>query len=253
MIPSLTQILHINRSGMLTFLSDLDVVSNNLANVNTVGYKSSRANFQEMLENARSAELAERRSLGVQIRATQRLMEQGSLQSAPNALDLAVNGEGFFAVELPDGSIAYTRDGQFKLDADLNIVSAQGYPLVWDGQVPQNAAGIQVTQNGAVMVLQGTNWVQAGTIELYRFANPGALSGNGQNLWLENDVSGQAQAGAANADGNGQILSYFLESSNVNLADEMTRLVSLQRSFEMSLRSFQQTDTMIQQAIHMRR
>jgi flagellar basal-body rod protein FlgG len=245
MPSSLTQILHINRSGMLARLLDLDSVSHNLSNVNTTGFKSSRSNFQELLNNAVLG--------GTQLRATQRFMDQGSLRQTGNALDLAISGTGFFAVTMPDGRTAYTRDGQFTLDANRQIVNASGMPLVWDGQIPEDATDINIFPDGAVMVWQGNRWVQAGTIQTARFANPNGLSGYGSNLWLETEVSGEAQMGTPGADGYGQVAGRTLEQSNVNLANEMTQMVALQRSFEMSLRAFQTTDTMISQAISMRR
>lgn len=245
MPSNLGQILHIARSGMLARLLDLDQVSHNLANINTTGFKSSRSNFQEMLE-ARGLN-------GTQLRATQRFMDQGALRETGSPLDLAINGVGFFAVTLPDGRTAYTRDGQFNLDAGRRIVTANGFPLVWDGQIPEDAAEIAVYPDGAVSVLQGETWNQAGTIQLSRFPNPTAMEGYGSNLWLASGPSGAAEAGAADADGYGQIVGRALESSNVSIANEMSQMVALQRSFQMSLRTFQQTDEMMSQAIHMRR
>jgi flagellar basal-body rod protein FlgG len=180
-------------------------------------------------------------------------MDQGSLRQTGNPLDLAVNGEGFFALTLPDGRTAYTRDGQFSLDANRQIVSASGFPLAWEGEIPEDARDISVNPDGRVMVKQGDAWNQAGTIQLSRFDNPSGMLSYGSNLWLETEVSGQAQAGAPDAEGFGQLVGSSLELSNVNIANEMTQLVALQRSFEMSLRTFQQTDTMLSQVIHMRR
>ncbi len=243
-MSSFTQILNVTRSGMLARMMDLDVASNNLSNVNTVGFKSSRSNFQEML--------AARQLSGTQISSTQTMMGQGSLSQTENSLDLAISGEGFFAVSLPDGRTAYTRDGQFFLDGDSQIVNANGFPLVWDGDIPDGAEDIHVNPDGSVMVLQDGNWSQAGTIQTNKFPNPLGLLGYGQNLWLASDASGAAQAGTPNSDGYGVIVGKAVERSNVNLAEEMTRLISLQRSFEMSLKTFQQTDQMLDQAIHMR-
>lgn len=244
-MANLNTILHVARSNMLSNLFDLDIVSSNLANFNTIGYKANRGNFQEML-NAQKLH-------GVQLRATQRLMQQGSLRESLNPYDLAIEGEGFFAVTLPDNRTAYTRDGQFGLDANRRIVNANGFPLVWQGQIPQDALEIQVYPNGNVMALQGNTWNQVGTVQLTRFANPSGLQGFGQNLWLATNVSGQAQTGPANAGGNGLIRSRMLEASNVNVATEMTEMVNLQRSFQMSQRTFTQTDQMIAEAIQMRR
>jgi flagellar basal-body rod protein FlgG len=245
MTTSLTQILHITRSGMLARLLDLDVVSHNLANINTTAFKSSRTNFQELLNQGGYG--------GVQLRATQTLLTQGSLRQTGNPLDLAIEGEGYFMVTLPDGRTAYTRDGEFTLDANLQIVNASGMRLVWNGQIPPGASQVNVFPDGTVMVWQGTQWVRAGQIQLARFANPNGLLSYGSNLWLESQVSGAAQVGTATTQGYGLIRSGALEQSNVNLANEMAQMVTLQRSFEMSLRAFQQTDQMIAQAIHLRR
>jgi flagellar basal-body rod protein FlgG len=244
MTISINQILHISRSGMLSHLLDLDVIANNLANINTTGFKSSRSNFQEMLFSNLNN--------GVQIRTTQRFMDQGSLTKTSNPLDLAVNGNGFFVLSLPDGRTAYTRDGTFKLDATRKIVNANGFPLVWDGQIPEDATQVSIEMDGTVRVQQNGVWNQMGTIQLSRFTNPNGLEGYGDNMWLENEVSGPAQAGTAGIEGMGQILSNTLENSNVNIADEMSQLVTLQRSFDMSLRTFQQTDEMLDLAIRMR-
>ncbi len=245
MTNSITQILHLARSGMLARFMDLDVVANNLANVNSIGYKRTRANFQELLTAGGKS--------GVGIRATQRLMDQGSLRPSRNPLDLAIQGEGFFAVRLEDGGTAYTRDGQFRLDADGQIVTADGYRLVWTGSVPADALEIHVNPDGGVMVRQGDTWSQVGEIQLTRFANPSGLQGQGQNLWLETEISGSPQSGAPASAGLGLIVGNALEASNVNLAQEMTHMISLQRAFEMSLRTFEFTDQMLSQAIRMRR
>jgi flagellar basal-body rod protein FlgG len=245
MPSSITQILHINRSGMLARLLDLDVVSNNLANVNTTGFKGARSNFQELLDAANRN--------GVYLRSTQKFMQQGPLQVTGAPLDLAISGEGFFAVQLPDGRTAYTRDGQFTLDANRQIVNTSGMRLVWQGQIPADATAVSVRANGDVFVQQGDAWNRAGNIQLYRFPNVDGLQGYGMNQWLETEVSGAAVAGTPSAGGYGEMVAGSLERSNVNMASEMTQIISLQRSFEMSLRTFQQTDTMLYQAIHMRR
>jgi len=244
-MPSFTQLLHVTRSGMLARLEALDVSSNNLANVNTIGYKRGRANFQEVL-NAQVQG-------GARVRATQNLMEQGGLQATENPLDLAIEGTGFFMIQLPDGRTAYTRDGQLFMDADRQLVTADGFPLVWDGQIPADAEDIFVNPDGTVMALQNGVWNEVGNIELARFPNPTGLLNYGQNLWLETDASGAAEVGAPATEGYGQIFGHALETSNVSLAEEMTNLTTLQRGFEMSLRIFQQTDQMLSQAIHMRK
>jgi flagellar basal-body rod protein FlgG len=245
MAPSFTDILNVTRGSMLARLMDLDLRSHNLSNVNTAGFKRSRANFQEVLEAQQLG--------GVQTSSTQRFMDQGSLRQTNAPLDLAINGEGFFAVTLPDGRTAYTRDGQFDLDGERQLVNASGFPVVWEGEIPEGAAGVHVNPDGSVVVQQGDVWVAAGTIQIARFPNSSGLESFGQNLLLETEVSGAAEVGAAGSTGYGQILGGALEQSNVNLADEMTHIVALQRSFEMSVRTFQNTDQMLSQAIHIRR
>jgi flagellar basal-body rod protein FlgG len=244
-MANINQILHISSSGMLAQLTDLDLVSDNLANINTAGFKSTRSNFQELL----NAQLES----GVEIQSSQRFMDQGNLQKTDSPLDLAINGEGFFAVQMNGGQTAYTRDGEFSLDSQRRIVNANGLPLVWQGQIPQDATEITVKSDGTVLARQGNKWNQAGVIQLNRFANPSGMEGFGSNLWLATDVSGQAQTGRADSQGFGEIVGSSLEQSNVNIANEMAEMVSLQRSFQMSLRALQQTDQMIAQAIRMRR
>ena len=245
MSSSLFHILNISQSAMLTQLQDLDMTSNNLANINTAGFKSTRGNFQELLNQA---ELE-----GTKLSSSQLLMTQGALRSTGNPLDVAVQGEGFFQVGLADGRTAYTRDGQFHIDANRNLVTSSGEKVVWQGQIPQNFEEVAIAPNGAVNVRVGLNWSQAGTLQLSRFANPTGLQGYGQNLWLATPSSGQAQNGAPASPNFGSLQSQAVEAANVNIANEMTNMTVLQRAFQMSTRAFQTTDGMITQAIHMRR
>ena len=145
MPASLFHTLNISRQDMLSRLSDLDVTSSNLANINTAGYKANRSNFQELL-NQQVKE-------GTQMRATQLLTMQGSLRDLTNPLDWAIQGEGFFSVTLPDGGTGYTRDGQFTLDAERNLVTASGYPLVWDGDIPEGTTSISIDPDGTITAL----------------------------------------------------------------------------------------------------
>jgi flagellar basal-body rod protein FlgG len=231
---------------MLTRLSDLDVTSNNLANINTAGYKTNRSNFQEMLNQ----QLKE----GMQMPATQMLTMQGTLRDSTNPLDWAIQGEGFFSVTLPDDEIGYTRDGQFTLDAERNLVTASGYPLVWDGEIPEGTTSISIGPDGTVTALDADGAAtEAGAVELTRFPNPGGLTGHGDNLWLESDASGAAQTGAPGSENFGTLSAYRVEGSNVDMAQELTRLMTLQRAFSMSLKVFEQTDMMISQAINLRK
>jgi len=241
---SLHQIFNINRSGMLSLLQGLDAVSHNLANINTVGFKGSRTNFQELLsENLHG---------GTQLRATQTMLSQGRLRETGNGLDAAIDGRGYFQIQMPEERTGYTRDGQFYLDQDQQIVNSDGYPLVWNGTVPADAEDVHINPDGSVMVKQGMTWSEAGTISLAVFPNALGLESHGRNLFLETDVSGEPEVGAPASAPYGQLIGEAVEDSNVDIAQEMSSLITMQRSFEMSLRSFQQTDQMMSQIINIR-
>lgn len=246
MSSSLFHTLHISRQDLLNRLLDLDVVSNNLANMNTAGFKASRSNFQELLH--------QRTLEGVTLASTQGLMQQGALRNSANPLDWAIQGEGFFQVRLPDGSIGYTRDGQFLLDSSRQLVTAAGYRLVWNGQIPDGTTDVYILPDGSVQAtLQDGTRLIAGQVQLARFVNPSGLIAQGHNVWLASEASGAAQVGTPGTAGFGMIAAHAVEQSNVDLSTEMTRLMSLQRSFQMSVRTFQQTDTMIAQALTLRK
>jgi flagellar basal-body rod protein FlgG len=246
MASSLFGTLNISRTDILSRLRDLDVVSSNVANVNTSGFKSNRSNFQEML-NKKVEE-------GTRIPNTQLMLNQGSLVDSASPLDWAIQGEGFFSVTLPNGDTGYTRDGEFKLDTNRDIVNANGYLLVWDGDVPEDAVDVTIQSDGTVTAINvDGETTDIGNVELTRFPNATGLTGYGDNVWLESDSSGAAQTGAPGADGFGLVVSHKVEQSNVNLGRELTRLTTLQRSFGMSISAFQQTDTMISLAINLRK
>lgn len=245
MASNLFHTLNISRQDMYARLMELDDVSNNLANINTIGYKRSRLNFQELLDRGYRE--------GNYIASTQVMTGQGAIRNSDNPMDVAISGEGFFAVDLGDGEVGYSRNGQFQLDADKNLVNSGGYPLVWEGQIPAGAEEIHFMQDGSIMARQGETWTIVGRLELYRFNNPTALTRKGENIWLASEASGEAQAGQPGVEGMGQIVPRALEQSNVDLSYEVTRMITLQRAFQMSTRTFQQTDEMISGAIHMRK
>jgi flagellar basal-body rod protein FlgG len=245
MASSLFQILNISRQDMLSRLLELDTTSNNLANVSTTGYKSQRSNFQELLQKAQLS--------GGRMASTQMLTGQGSFNNTGNALDLGIEGEGYFQMRTADGQTAYSRDGQFQLDSSLNIVNGSGQKLIWSGQIPATSEAVQVEPNGTVLTRTGTTWTQAGQIQLARFTNASGLLEKGQNLYLPSANSGPAQVGNPGTTLLGSIQAGQLEQSNVNSAAEMTNMILLQRDFDISTKVFQTTDTMIDQAIQMRR
>jgi flagellar basal-body rod protein FlgG len=246
MSSSLFHTLNISRQDILSRLTDLDVTSNNLANLNTAGFKASRSNFQEMLNQQINA--------GTQLSSTQMLDTQGTLRDSTNPFDWAIQGEGFFSVTLPDGTKGYTRDGQFSLDADRKLVTASGYPLVWTGTIPEGATNLSISAEGIVtgQDAQGAS-LNIGTVQLARFANPSGLTSRGDNVWLASEASGPVQTGAPGSANLGTVSPYRVEQSSIELTQEMTHLLTLQRSFSMSMRAFQQTDTMISQAINLRK
>jgi len=241
---SLYQILSISRQDMRARLFDLDSTSNNLANINTIGYKRNRVNFQELLEEAQHS--------GTRISSTQIMQDQGARRTTSNGLDMMIQGEGFFMVQMPNDVVGYTRDGAFQLDADGTIVSPSGYPLIWDGEIPPETQEVQVQPNGVVYAKVNNAWEEAGTMQIARFTNPTALQVHGDNVYLETELSGEAVLGDPASENFGLVNSYSLEMSNVNMADEMTHLMTMQRAFQISVRTFQQTDTMMQQALRMR-
>lgn len=246
MSSSLFHTLNISRQDMITRLVDLDVIANNLANMNTAGFKASRSNFQELLEKANRE--------GITIAGTQGLMQQGSLRDSGNYLDWAVQGEGFFGVRMPDGTTGYTRDGQFHLDGNRTLVTAAGLPVVWQGTIPNGISSLALTPDGQVEAVfpDGTHSI-CGRVQLSTFANPSALKIEGENLWIETASSGKAITGTPGTGNIGITLNNVVEQSNVDISREMTSMMADQRSFQLSVKAFQQTDTMIQQALNLRK
>ena len=245
MSTSLFHVMNISRMDMLSKMNALDITSNNLANSNTIGYKTNRGNFQELLDKASYN--------GTHQSSSQVLMGQGTLKQTGNAMDVAIQGDGFFQVTYAAGKTGYTRDGQFSLDANEKLVTVMGYPVVWSGTIPAGVEEIQIQENGEVQVRVGEDWTQAGTIQLARFMNPTALQMNGNNIYIPSDNSGTAQLGQPGSTNFGTLQSQTLEQSTTDLTREMTNLISIQRGFQLSTRIFQATDTMISQAIHVRK
>ncbi len=245
MSTSLFHILNISRMDMLSRMTALDTVANNVSNINTMGYRGSRSNFQEMLDQAKLE--------GVHLTSTQLNTTQGSVVQTGNQLDVAIEGDGFFQINIGAGKTGYTRDGQFMIDSQGRLVTASGNPLIWTGTIPADAEEIAFQPDGLVRVRVGDDWVEAGTINLARFSNPSALQLNGNNILVETVASGTAQTGRPGSPLFGRLLGQTAERSNVNMADEMTNMIVIQRNFQMSTRIFQATDTMISQAIHVRK
>lgn len=258
--------LFIAATGMEAQKLNIDVIANNLANVNTVGFKKSRADFQELLyqnlktPGATSAEGVEIPSgiqvgLGVRPVAVQKLFLQGDFVNTSNSLDLSIEGDGFFQIMVPDGTIAYSRAGAFKLDSEGRIVNSDGYPLEPAITVPADTLNITVGSDGKVTVLQSGNSTptEIGQIELARVINPGGLKALGRNLFVLTGSSGEPITGNPSSEGLGTITQGFLEMSNVNIVEEMVNMILSQRAYEINSKAVQTSDEMLQVANNLKR
>ena len=251
--------LWISKTGLDAQNKDIAVISNNLANASTVGFKKSRAVFEDLLyqtinqPGGRSAQDTEMPSglmlgAGTKVVATQKIHTQGDMLTTDNSLDLMVQGEGFFEILLPDGSSAYSRNGQFTMDEEGNLVTpGAGYPLEPQITVPQDATQIIVSQDGEVSVrLQGeAENAVIGQINLINFINPTGLQPVGQNLYIETAVSGDPQEGIPGLEGYGMIVQGALETSNVNTTEELVNLIESQRVYEMNSKVISAVDQML--------
>jgi len=258
--------LFIASTGMEAQKINIDVIANNLANVNTTGYKRSRADFQELIyqtvkaPGATSAEGAQvptgiQVGLGVRPIAVQKVFEQGDFVMTGNNLDMAIEGDGFFKVLRPDGTVGYTRAGTFKLDSDGRIVTSDGYPLEPEIAIPADTETITIGADGQITVTQtgSASPTNIGQIELVRFINPGGLKAIGKNLYIETASSGEPLAGNPGSDGLGTIAQGFIELSNVNVVEEMVNMIVSQRAYEINSKAVQAADEILQTANNMRR
>jgi len=258
--------MFIAATGMEAQRVNIDVISNNLANVNTTGFKKSRADFQELLyqgiktAGTTSAEGTQiptgiQIGLGVKPAAVQKIFQQGDFVSTGNSLDLVIEGNGFFQISLPDGEIAYTRSGSFKLNSEGNIVNSDGYLLEPSITIPSNTLSITITSDGTVSVLQaGSNTpVEVGQIEIAQFINPGGLRAIGKNLFVPTDSSGEPTTGSPGSEGRGSINQGFLELSHVKVVEEMVNMIVSQRAYELNSKVVQTSDEMLQMANNIKR
>ncbi len=253
-------------TGMTVQQKNLDVISNNIANVNTNGYKRSRADFQELMyQNIRLAgartEQGNQVPTGIQIghgallASVQKTFMQGDYVQTQGDLDLAIEGIGFFQITLPTGDKAYTRAGAFKTDSDGRVVTADGYLLDPNITIPQDATKTSVEPDGTVSIItQGQSKPQqVGKIELATFTNPAGLSAIGKSLFIETDASGTPITGAPNQNGLGSIRQGYLEMSNVDIVQEMVALIIAERAYEANSKSIQTANDMLQMANNVRR
>jgi flagellar basal-body rod protein FlgG len=253
-------------SGMNVHQANLDVIANNIANVNTNGYKKSRADFQDLMyqtlrlqgvrgEGGNQVPTGIQIGLGSMLAAVQKVFVQGDYQNTANELDLAVEGNGFLQVTLPSGDRAYTRAGSLKRDSEGKIVTSDGYPLEPSITIPQNTTTVSVEADGTVSAqVQGqTAPQQIGKLELATFSNAAGLKAMGKSLFLETDASGTPVVGKPGENGMGTLLQGYLEMSNVNVMQEMVNLIIGQRAYEVNTKAIQAADEMLQMATSIRR
>lgn len=253
-------------TGMQAQELNIDVIANNLANVNTSGFKKSRAEFQDLLyESMRPAGAASSADTtiptgiqlghGTRASAVQKIFTQGDFQNTQNELDWAIEGDGFFQIELPNGDTSYSRCGEFKLDADGRIVNADGFPLVPQMAIPTDTISITVGMDGTVSVIQAGDSTpsEIGTLQLARFVNAAGLRSLGKNLFVPTEGSGDEIVGTAGEDGLGTIAQGFLEMSNVSVVDEMVNMITAQRAYETNSKVIQTSDDMLQMANNLKR
>ncbi len=251
--------LWIAKTGMEGQQTKLDTISNNLANVGTNGYKRSGVVFEDLMyQNLRAAGAATsdqsqlptglQVGLGVRVVANTRNFSQGSLQQSSNNLDIAIKGDGFFQVQMPDGSTGYTRDGAFQVDAGGQIVTNAGYVLQPGITVPPNITSLTIAPNGTVTAtLPGQTAAQSlGQIQLASFINPAGLEARGGNLYGETAASGNASTAAPGSTGHGSLLQGYVEGSNVNVVEELVTMIATQRAYELNSKAIQTSDQMLQ-------
>jgi flagellar basal-body rod protein FlgG len=250
--------LWIARTGLDAQQTSLDVIANNLANVSTNGFKRARPVFEDLLyqtlrqpgaQSSQTTQIPGGLQLGMGARpiSTARIFTQGSLLQTGNALDLAIDGQGFFQIQLPDGSTAYTRDGSFQKDNQGQIVTSNGYPLQPSITIPQNTLSISISIDGIVTITQAgsTAPTQVGTIQLATFVNQGGLQSIGENLYLETASSGAPTPNTPGSSGAGVLNQNYVETSNVNVAEELVSMITTQRAYELNSKVVSTSDQML--------
>ena len=250
--------LWIAKTGMEAQQTQLDVISHNLANVSTTGFKRNNAVFEDLIyQHLRQvgANTTEQNQLptglhlglGVRTVATSRNFSQGNLQQSNNSLDVAINGNGFFSVTMPDGTLGYTRDGSFQLDAQGRLVTSSGLPVANGITIPPGTTSITIDASGAVSALVPGNTAPQpmGQLAMSSFINPAGLEPLGQNLFRESAASGQPQEGTPGTNGLGMMKQGYLETSNVNVVQELVTMIQTQRAYEMNSKAISTSDQML--------
>ncbi|WP_457576585.1 flagellar basal-body rod protein FlgG [Desulfomarina sp.] len=246
-------------TGMHGQQLNIDVIANNLANVSTTGFKKSKADFQDLLYQTMKVPGSQTSTdtesptgiligLGVKPAAVTKIFTQGDLILTENELDVAIEGNGFLQIEMPNGNTAYTRAGALKRDSNGRLTNSDGYPILPTITIPDGSRQITISETGIVSALIGDDTVstELGTLELATFTNPAGLSAIGKNLFEETSASGTAQTGTPGEDGYGTLLQTYLEGSNVNIVEEIANMITTQRAYEINSKTIQTSDEMMQ-------
>ena len=255
--------LWIAKTGMESQQTNIDVISHNLANVSTNGFKRSRPVFEDLVyqtlrqpgaQASQQTQVPSGLQIGTGARpvATERIHLQGNLQQTGNTFDMAIQGNGFFQVQLPDGTLAYTRDGAFQVNSEGTVVTANGDILQPQITVPADAIGVDIAQDGTITVTQpGNVTTTQGPIQLTNFINPTGLQSVGDNLYLETVSSGTPNTSNPGLNGLGTLQQGFVETSNVNVVEELINMIQAQRAYEINSRSIQASDQMLQRLVQL--
>jgi flagellar basal-body rod protein FlgG len=251
--------LWVAKTGLEAQQTRMTVVSQNLANVNTTGYKRQRAMFEDLLYQnvVQSGGMTSQQTeaptglnlgTGVRVVATDRQFSQGNIVTTGNQYDVAINGHGFFEILLPDGSQAYTRDGTFQVNADGELVTSSGYTIQPAINIPEGATGVTIGIDGVVSAIPPgqSDAVQVGTLQITNFVNPAGLQPRGENLFSETQSSGPPEPGTPGLNGLGTLMQGALETSNVNVVEELVSMIETQRAYEMNSRAIETADQMLQ-------
>jgi flagellar basal-body rod protein FlgG len=251
--------LWISKTGLDAQQTQMDTISNNLANVNTSGFKRSRAVFEDLLyqtlrqpgaQSSQQTQLPSGLQIGTGVRpvATERIFTQGNLQQTGNDKDVAIQGTGFFQVLLPDGTTAYTRDGSFQMDSNGQLVTSSGYVVQPAITLPANVQSLTIARDGTVSVTAAgsTAVTQVGTLQLATFLNPAGLEAKGENLYVETTASGSPSTTSPGTNGAGLLTQGYVETSNVNVVEELVNMIQTQRAYEINSKAIQTSDQMLQ-------
>ncbi len=251
--------LWISKTGLDAQQTQMDVVANNLANVSTNGFKRSRAVFEDLLyqnirqpgaQSSQQTQIPSGLQIGTGVRpvAAERIHTQGNMQQTGNKLDVAIQGSGFFQVLMPDGTTGYTRDGSFQTDSQGQLVTSSGFVVQPAMSIPSGATSVTIGQDGVVSITQAGTVapIQIGQMQLATFINPTGLQSQGQNLYLETSSSGAASTSAPGTNGTGTLGQGYLETSNVNVVEELVNMIQTQRAYEINSKAITTSDQMLQ-------